>query len=306
MAPVVRFTRDAGVYRAQSDGHANRYQLFVERAIALTRPGGRIGLVLPSGLATDHGSAPLRRLLFSRCGVDAIVGIDNHRGVFPIHRSVRFLLVTASHGRADRTASPAGSASTIRRRSNRSATSRRTARRFPVRVSPALLERISGPGLALPNLRSAIDLAIVERAASLFPPLGSAARLGGALRPRAERERRSRARFADRGRAAALPVVEGKHLEPFRVALDAVRAQHQRRRRAAAAAIRSARASAARLPRRRQRHESPDAHRRGAAGRLRLDAHRLLPAHAAAVRARSTFSAVSSTASSSTTWCACA
>ena len=89
---LVRFTRDAGVYTAQSDGHANRYQLFVERAMALARRGGRLGLVLPSGLATDHGSAALRRLLFSRCDVDALVGFDNHRGVFPIHRSVRFLL----------------------------------------------------------------------------------------------------------------------------------------------------------------------------------------------------------------------
>src|SRR5207245_1215623 len=71
-----------------------------ERAIALTRAGGRLGLVLPSGLATDHGSAALRRLLFSRSRIDAIVGMDNHRGVFPIHRSVRFLLITASMGEA--------------------------------------------------------------------------------------------------------------------------------------------------------------------------------------------------------------
>src|SRR5205814_9691278 len=102
VAAVVRFSRDAGVYTAQSDGHANRYQLFVERAIALTRRGGRLGLVLPSGLATDRGSAPLRRLLLSHCSVDAIVGMDNHRGVFPIHRSVRFLLVTASAGSTTR------------------------------------------------------------------------------------------------------------------------------------------------------------------------------------------------------------
>src|SRR5207237_1870113 len=59
---------------------------------------GRIGLVLPSGLATDQGSASLRRMLLATCDVDAIVGIDNHRGIFPIHRSVRFLLVTASAG----------------------------------------------------------------------------------------------------------------------------------------------------------------------------------------------------------------
>src|SRR5204862_3853305 len=89
---LVRFTRDSGIYTAQSDGHANRYQLFVERAVALTRPGGRTGLVLPSGLATDHGSARLRRRLLNECDVEALVGIDNRRGIFPIHRSVRFLL----------------------------------------------------------------------------------------------------------------------------------------------------------------------------------------------------------------------
>src|SRR3989442_1740808 len=70
---VLRFTRDTGIYTAQSDGHANRYQLFVERAIDLTRAGGRIGLVLPSGLATDHGSAPVRKRLLTRFDVDALV-----------------------------------------------------------------------------------------------------------------------------------------------------------------------------------------------------------------------------------------
>src|SRR5262249_2973573 len=95
---AIRFLRDARLYTSQSDGHANRYQLFLERSIDLTRAGGRIGLVLPSGLATDHGSAVLRRRLLTRCDVDALVGIDNRRGVFPIHRSMRFLLVTASPG----------------------------------------------------------------------------------------------------------------------------------------------------------------------------------------------------------------
>src|SRR6185295_9963884 len=97
-AAVVRFTRDSGIYAHQSDGHANRYQLFVERAVSLARAGGRIGIVLPSGLACDHGSAPLRRLLFSRCAVDGVIGFDNRDGVFPIHRSVRFLLLTATSG----------------------------------------------------------------------------------------------------------------------------------------------------------------------------------------------------------------
>src|SRR5262249_29732308 len=97
-AAVVRFTRDAGVYEGQSDGHANRYQLFLERSLALTRTGGRIGLVLPAGLIADQGSARLRRLLFSRANVDAIVGFDNKQAIFPIHRSDRFALLTAEAG----------------------------------------------------------------------------------------------------------------------------------------------------------------------------------------------------------------
>jgi hypothetical protein len=88
-------------------------------------------------------------------------------------------------------------------------------------VSPTLLERISGPGLAIPTLRSTTDLVIVERAASLFPPLGSAdgwaARFGRELNATDDRHAfRPPSRYA-------LPVVEGKHLEPFRVALDSAR-----------------------------------------------------------------------------------
>ena len=112
---------------------------------------------------------------FSRCDVDAIVGMDNHRGVFPIHRSVRFLLVTATAGAPTRQIAcrlgvddPAelesiGDEPAGRRRGFRCA------------LSPALLERISGAGPGASRTCAArLDLAIVERAAALFPPLGSA------------------------------------------------------------------------------------------------------------------------------------
>jgi hypothetical protein len=220
VASVLRFTRDAGVYRAQSEGHANRYQLFLERAVALTRPGGRLGLVLPSGLATDHGSAPLRRLLLSSCDLDALVGIDNHRGIFPIHRSVRFLLVTALAGRAtSRVACRLGIEDPAELEAIGEEPSD-TSPWFPVHLSPALLQRISGEGLAIPALRDAIDLAIVERAAALFPPLGDrqgwAARFGRELNASDDRD-------AFRAPGRGMPVVEGKHLEPFRAAIGAAR-----------------------------------------------------------------------------------
>jgi hypothetical protein len=220
MAPVLRFTRDAGIYTAQSDGHPNRYQLFVERAIALTRPGGRLGLVLPSGLATDHGSAPLRRRLLSTCDVDAIVGMNNHRGVFPIHRSVRFLLVTASRGSPTRNINCRLGVEDAAELESIGDEPADVSRWFPVRLSPALLERISGPELVIPHLNGPTDVAIVERAASLFPPLGDASGWSATF----GRELNA---SDDRGALHAvrqgLPVVEGKHVEPFHVALDQAR-----------------------------------------------------------------------------------
>src|SRR5204862_2401858 len=209
-------TRDAGIYTAQSDGHANRYQLFLERAIALARPGGRIGLILPSGLATDSGSSRLRRRLFNVCDVDAIVGFDNRRAVFPIHRSVRFLLLTATAGAPTReVVCRLGEQDPL-------ALERHDDERAPndVRVTLAWVERVSGSGLALPDLRTRVDVQILDRACALFPPLGDAggwaARFGRELNATDDR---GAFRPADQG----LPIVEGKQVHPFRVNVDSPR-----------------------------------------------------------------------------------
>ena len=93
---ITAFSRESGCYSLQGHGHANLYQLFAERMLQLAAPGGRVGMLMPAGLLTDHGCAPLRRHLFERCTVDAIVGFDNRDALFPIHRGVRFSLVTAS------------------------------------------------------------------------------------------------------------------------------------------------------------------------------------------------------------------
>jgi len=216
---VLRFARDAGVYVTQSTGHLNRYQLFAERAMALARHGGRIGLVLPSGLATDQGSAALRRRLIAECDVDALVGLDNRRGMFPIHRSVKFLLVTATKGSPTSSiACRLGEPDPAALESDDGGPPTRSPW-FPLRITPHLIRRLSGESLAIPDLRVAADIAVAERAAALFPPIGSeagwSARFGRELN--ATDDRRS---FEPAG-VGNLPVVEGKHVEPFIVRIDA-------------------------------------------------------------------------------------
>ena len=218
---LLRFTRDAGVYTAQSDGHANRYQLFVERAVALARAGGRLGLVLPSGLAADHGSASLRRMLLSRCAVDALVGFENRQRVFPIHRSVRFLLLTATSGRPTvEIGCRLGEHDPSVLETADDEAGRPADSWFTVRVTPALLEQLTGDDLAVPALRTPTDLAIAERAATLFPPLGDArgwaARFGRELNATDDR-----ASFCAAG--AGYPIIGGRQIEPFRVNLAAPR-----------------------------------------------------------------------------------
>jgi hypothetical protein len=214
---LVRFTRDAGIYQAQAGGHANRYQMFLERAIALARPGGSIALVLPSGLATDHGSASLRRLLLTRSAVEEVVGFDNRRAIFPIHRSVRFLLVSARVGTAtDRMRCRFGETDPSVLEPSVTAAGPPESGQHGVIVTRALLEKISGPDLTIPECRSALDLGVVERAAALFAPLGATegwhAHFGRELNATEDREH---LRAVGRG----LPVLGGRQIEPFRTLL---------------------------------------------------------------------------------------
>jgi hypothetical protein len=216
----VRFARDARVYLTSRDGHPNRYQLFAERAVRLTRPGGRLGLVLPSGIATDSGCSELRRRLLEDCALDALVGIDNRTRVFPIHRSVRFVLLTATAGM------PTTSIACrfgLTRPSEIAALAQDGAGADsapPVSLAVPLLQRLSGPSLAIPLFTSGADVQIAERAAALFPPLGSDlgwnAKFGRDLNATDDR---GAFEPAPRG----LPIVEGKQLAPFRVDLAAVR-----------------------------------------------------------------------------------
>ena len=216
---IVEFVRTSGVYRLDGQAHVNRYQLFVERALHITRARGRIGLVLPSGAVTDCGAASLRRQLFSHADVDTITGLDNRAGIFPIHRSVRFVLMTCTAGRSTHSvACRFGVHRAEDLESDDAAT------RPPLVLTRALIARMSGDDdLGIPELGTADDLRIVERITARIPQLGSASgwhvQFGRELN--ASDDRRA---FVDRhATSTGRPIVEGKMIEPFRVSLDSSR-----------------------------------------------------------------------------------
>jgi hypothetical protein len=211
---LLDFIRGSGLYAVDTRSHVNRYQLFVERALQLVRAGGRVGLVLPGGVASDAGSAGVRRHLLDAAAVDSIVGLDNRKAIFPIHRSVRFVLLTATAGPStERISTRFGVADPESLDDPRAPAQ-------PVSLSRTFLARVSGADdLAIPAIASVTDLRIVEKISAahrwLSSPDGWHVHFGrelnasddcGAFQP------------ATRAREAR-PVLEGKQIGPFRVDL---------------------------------------------------------------------------------------
>jgi hypothetical protein len=210
-AALTRFTRDSGVYHSQGGGHANLYQLFVERALALVRRGGRVGLVVPSGLATDHGCAGLRRRLLDSTAIDSFVSVENRDALFPIHRGLKFLIVTTT---------AAGRTPSVPCRFGLRAAS--DFDQLPdvgpdpdaVPVRRELLEQLTGDQLAIPELRTPADAALAARLAFLHPAASDQDGWGLSF-GRELNATDDRAHF-NSGRRG-LPVIEGKHVSAFHV-----------------------------------------------------------------------------------------
>jgi hypothetical protein len=64
-------------YQFQGGGDYNLYKLFIEGDLNLVRDGGRLSLLVPSGLQTDEGCGPLRRLLLVENGFEELTSFEN-------------------------------------------------------------------------------------------------------------------------------------------------------------------------------------------------------------------------------------
>jgi hypothetical protein len=211
--PALRFYGSSRVYTLQGHGHGNLYQLFLERALRLVHSRGRIGLILPSGIATDHGSATLRRHLFDRTSIDTWLGFDNRRRIFPIHRSTRFVLICTTKG---------GETETLKFRAglvDTTVLNAAPASAPSLSISRSRLESWAAE-LCIPEVPDATALAILSGVASRVPALAD----GSGWNVRFGRELNAtddRPHFVNRQRARqSLPIIEGKLLSPFQAALD--------------------------------------------------------------------------------------
>ena len=77
-------------FRHQGGADVNLYKLFLELSYDLLKHGGRIGMIVPSGLYSDSETYALRTLFLDKSAWDWLFSFENKRGIFDIHRSQKF------------------------------------------------------------------------------------------------------------------------------------------------------------------------------------------------------------------------
>ena len=77
-----RVARTSGDYPLLARGDLNLYSLFVERAMTLVKPDGMVGLLVPSGIASDKMAAPFFKSVATEGRLKALYDFENRRTRF--------------------------------------------------------------------------------------------------------------------------------------------------------------------------------------------------------------------------------
>ena len=101
---AARVARTCGDYPLLAFGELNLYALFVERAMALAKPDGIIGLLTPSGIASDKTAARFFKRVATEGRLLAFLDFENRKLdrtlFFPdVHAQFKFCVFVASPGR---------------------------------------------------------------------------------------------------------------------------------------------------------------------------------------------------------------
>ena len=96
-AAGARVARTSGDYPLLARGDLNLYSLFVERAMTLVKPDGMVGLLVPSGIASDKMAAPFFKSVATEGRLKALYDFENKKVFFPdVHASFKFCVFVAS------------------------------------------------------------------------------------------------------------------------------------------------------------------------------------------------------------------
>ena len=102
---AARVARTSGDYPLLSGGDLNIYSLFVERAMTIVKPEGMVGLLTPSGVASDLSASEFFKGVSTRGRLKAFYDFENKKAFFPdVHASFKFCVFVAGLASTQETA----------------------------------------------------------------------------------------------------------------------------------------------------------------------------------------------------------
>jgi hypothetical protein len=91
---LLSYVRDSGYYPLMGRGDTNYYALFAERALQMVEQKGRIGLLVPSGIATDDTTKDYFQHVVDQHMLAELLDFENREALFPeVHRSFKFSVI---------------------------------------------------------------------------------------------------------------------------------------------------------------------------------------------------------------------
>lgn len=92
------FYRESNSFPNIGRGDINTFKLFLEQFFKILKIDARFGILVPSGIYTDQGCLQLRKLFFDNSQIQSLYCFENKLGIFPIHRSFKFVLFVTKKG----------------------------------------------------------------------------------------------------------------------------------------------------------------------------------------------------------------
>jgi len=209
------YLRRSPDYTRQGRGDTATHKLFLERGYGVLGHGGRLGVVIPSGIYTDLGTKPLREMLLSEGTIEFLFSFANNRGIFPeVHRSYKVVLLGFRRG-----VSAPYFPALFRVAVSEAVTIEDMEKVLQnpsliIKVKPEMIRRFSPNSLSIMEFRSQRDVDVTEKIYDEWPLLGE--QVDGTWNPRLSAEfhmTNDRALF-NRG-GVGLPLYEGKMVHQF-------------------------------------------------------------------------------------------
>jgi hypothetical protein len=83
--------QDWAIDGKSTGGDPDLFKYFLELAHKLTRPGGRVGVLVPSAIYNNEGCTGLRHMLLDQSLVERFYGFENRQKLFPIDSRYKFV-----------------------------------------------------------------------------------------------------------------------------------------------------------------------------------------------------------------------